>query len=33
MVRFRPGDKVRLVILRDGATLGIEVTLGRATAG
>jgi len=33
MVKFRPGDKVRLAILRDGATLGIEVTLGRATAG
>ncbi len=33
MVKFRPGDKVRLAILRDSATLTVEVTLGRATAG
>jgi 2-alkenal reductase len=32
MVRFRPGDKVRLTILRDTATQTVEVTLGRATA-
>ena len=33
MVKFRPGDKVRLAILRDSATQTVEVTLGRATAG
>lgn len=29
MVKFRPGDRVRLTLLRDGATLTVEVTLGR----
>ncbi len=29
MVKFRPGDRVRLSILRDGATQTVEVTLGR----
>jgi 2-alkenal reductase len=33
MVKFRPGDKVRLTIIRDGATQVLEVTLGRATTG
>ena len=33
MVKFRPGDKVRLTIIRDTATQTLEVTLGRATAG
>ena len=33
MVKFRPGDKVRLAIIRDTATQTLEVTLGRATAG
>jgi 2-alkenal reductase len=33
MVKFRPGDKVRLAIVRDSATQTIEVTLGRATTG
>jgi S1-C subfamily serine protease len=33
MVRFRPGDRVRLTIIRDGATQTLEVTLGRATTG
>jgi 2-alkenal reductase len=33
MVKFRPGDKVRLEIVRDTATQTLEVTLGRATAG
>jgi S1-C subfamily serine protease len=33
MVRFRPADRVRLTIIRDGATQTLEVTLGRATAG
>jgi 2-alkenal reductase len=33
MVRFRPGDKVRLAIIRDTVTQTLEVTLGRATAG
>jgi 2-alkenal reductase len=32
MVKFRPGDKVRLTIVRDTATQTLEVTLGRATA-
>jgi len=33
MVKFRPGDKVRLTIIRDSVTQTVEVTLGRATAG
>ncbi len=33
LVKFRPGDKVRLTIIRDTATQTLEVTLGRATAG
>jgi S1-C subfamily serine protease len=33
MVKFRPGDKVRLTIVRDGATQTIEITLGRAATG
>jgi serine protease Do len=33
MVKFRPGDKVRLAIIRDTVTQTVEVTLGRATAG
>jgi S1-C subfamily serine protease len=33
LVKFRPGDKVRLAIIRDTVTQTLEVTLGRATAG
>ncbi|HEY3125700.1 MAG TPA: trypsin-like peptidase domain-containing protein [Candidatus Limnocylindria bacterium] len=33
MVKFRPGDRVRLTIIRDSATQTVEVTLGRATTG
>jgi 2-alkenal reductase len=33
MVKFRPNDKVRLTIIRDGATQTVEITLGRASAG
>jgi S1-C subfamily serine protease len=33
MVKFRPGDKVRVTIIRDTVTQTLEVTLGRATAG
>lgn len=29
MLRFRPGDRVRLTVFRDGAQQNIEVTLGR----
>jgi 2-alkenal reductase len=29
MVRFRPGDRVRLALLRDGKAMSVEVTLGR----
>ena len=29
MVRFRPGDRVRLTLLRDGKAMTVEVTLGR----
>ena len=29
LIRYRPGDTVTLSVLRDGATLEREVTLGR----
>jgi len=31
MLRYRPGDRVRLAILRDGGQQQVEVTLGRPT--
>jgi 2-alkenal reductase len=31
MLRFRPGDRVRLTVLRDGKQQAVEITLGRQT--
>jgi len=33
LVRFKPGDTITLTVLRDGATIDVEVTLGTRPSG